>query len=524
MNRKKKYQGAAAVLFTAAVIGLSGTGAAAVWPSGAGLVMAADEKKEIQEEESMVVLFPGPDTLADAQPEDLKPTSEAERDVTLKHCVDTCVRVNGEECYVYDTNVNQTHEWQNDYLPPLERTPVAYFDFSGSITVEVEVSSFPVETALVRPLSAGVEAEVDPSSGRVTFTLEQPGNYTVEFNGSVKRALHLFTNEPEQDIPDPEDKNVLYFGPGETVRGTINVHSGQTVYLAGGAVVYGTIKAVNAENVRICGRGILDGSKYSGWKGKTACIPLDISKCTDVEIEDLLLLNSNAWVCQALSSSDVKIDGLRIISARPNGDGITLQSCQNVEVSRAFVRSWDDSIVVKNYNENSSGITCTDCQIWTDLAQSMEIGFETNKGRQENASITNVEFRDMTVLHNFHKPVISIHNADDALVSGIRYENIVVEDAGMGAGDGAGMPYLVDLWITQNDQWSSTKERGQIRDIEISDVKVLSGSSVSSRIQGYDASHTVENVTISNVELPEGRVTEESGLFQMKYAENVIIQ
>lgn len=507
MNKKKRYGKAIAALLAAA----------ALWLSGAGTALAADDKQEIQEEEAMVVLFPGPDTLADAQPEDLKAASEAERDITLKHCVDTKVLVNGEDCYVYDTNVNQTHQWSHDFLPPLERTPVAYFDFSGKVTVEVEVSSFPVETALVRPLSAGVEAQTDPSSGKVTFTLEQPGNYTVEFNGSPERALHLFTNEPEQDIPDPEDKNVIYFGPGETVRGTVTVHSGQTVYLAGGAVVYGTIRAMNAENVRICGRGILDGSRYGGWKGKSACIPLDISGSSDVKVEDILLLNSNAWVCQAFDSTNVTIDGLRIISARPNGDGITLQSCQDVEVSRVFVRSWDDSIVVKNYKGNSSNITCTDSQIWTDLAQSMEIGFETDKGRQENSTITDVEFRNMTILHNFHKPVISIHNADDALVSGIRYENIVVEDASMGEGDGAGMPYLIDLWITQNDQWSSTKERGQIRDIEISNVKVLSGSSLTSRIEGYDESHTVENVTISGTELSPD-------LFQIKFAENITIQ
>lgn len=59
------------------------------------------------------------------------------------------------------------------------------------------------------------------------------------------------------------------------------------------------------------------------------------------------MLNPNAWACQAYDSHDGVIDGVKIITARPNGDGISLQSCQNYEVKNCFVRSWDDSLVVK---------------------------------------------------------------------------------------------------------------------------------------------------------------------------------
>ena len=45
----------------------------------------------------------------------------------------------------------------------------------------------------------------------------------------------------------------------------------------------------------------------------------------------------------------MSIDGVKIITARPNGDGITVQSSRNVTVSNSFVRTWDDSLVVKNY-------------------------------------------------------------------------------------------------------------------------------------------------------------------------------
>lgn len=85
------------------------------------------------------------------------------------------------------------------------------------------------------------------------------------------------------------------------------------------------------------------------------------------------------------------------------------------------------------------------------LAQSMEIGYETNKGDKENSTIENVTFEDITVLHNFHKPVLSIHNADNAAISNVTYKNIVVEDACMGLGDGT--KELIDLQVLTNSGW-----------------------------------------------------------------------
>lgn len=58
--------------------------------------------------EATVVLYDGPETLEDATADDLENVSESSRDFAIKHCVDTVVKVNGQECYVYDTNVNHT--------------------------------------------------------------------------------------------------------------------------------------------------------------------------------------------------------------------------------------------------------------------------------------------------------------------------------------------------------------------------------------------------------------------------------
>lgn len=469
----------------------------------AGIVMmvslSGDYKVAKSWNDSKLVLYEGPKSLKDATAEDIESVPENQRDFRLMHCTDTKVSVNGYDCYVYDTNVNHSRSWESSYYPNQARTPITYFDFEGKAEITVTVPDIDLQSVQVSPLSSKIEAEVDAANHQVSFTITEPGNYTVTFNDSVVRALHIFANDIEKDVPDFDDENVLYVGPGEWDIDTINLESGQTLYVSGGAVIHGTVNCSFVDNVKVMGRGIIDGSQYEGWKGKVAHIALQFDNCKDITTQDIILLNPNAWVCQGYETENGLIDGIRIISSRPNGDGITLQSCRNMEVKDCFVRSWDDSLVVKNYMGNSESINFHDIQLWTDLAQSMEIGYETNKGKHPHSFIKDITFENITVLHNFHKPVVSVHNADDATVEDILFKNIVVEDAEMGSGDGSEAPYLIDMNIALNGNWSTTKERGQIKNVTIDGLTVLSGRECPSRIHGYDAEHIVDGVTIKNL-------------------------
>jgi hypothetical protein len=448
---------------------------------------------------SKVILYPGPASLRDAGKNDRYPADESERNIALMHCTDTRLTVNNKDCYVYDTNVNHSRSWSSTYLPKLSRTPVACFDFAGTVKIRITVSERSIQHVTVRPLAYKIRPEIEADHHHVTFVIKKPDTYTVEFNNTPERALHIFANPIEKEIPPENNENIIYIGPGEWNKGTIHLKSGQSLYVAGGAVLHGTVKAEGVQNVKISGRGIIDGSLYSGWKGQTPYVPLEFNVCRNVTINGVLVLNANAWVCQGYEDDNMVIDGIKIISCRPNGDGITLQSCRNVEVKNCFVRSWDDSLVVKNYYRNSYDISFSHIQLWTDFAQSMEIGYETNKGKEKNSSIRKIRFCDITVLHSFHKPVLSIHNADDAAVRDITYRNITVEDCQTGSGDGKIMPYLIDFSIVRNSSWSSTKKRGTIQNVTVDGLRILFGRAAPSRIQGFDEAHTVSDVRISNL-------------------------
>lgn len=451
--------------------------------------------------DSKLVIYEGPKSLKDAINEDLVATSENQRDFSLMHCVDTKIKVNGYDLYVYDTNVNHTHQWVNNYLPPISRTPITYFDFEGTVYVEVQVPDINIDSVQISPKQYDIKPKIDKESHTVTFLVNKPDSYTVTFNNSVDRAVHIFANPLETNPPKEGDEGVIYIGPGEWNIDNIVLEDNMTLYIAGGAVVHGTIQGNYVENITVKGRGIIDGSLFEGWKGQVAHIPINFVGSKNIKVEDVLFLNSNAWAFNSYESKDAVINNIKIISPRPNGDGITLQSCENYIVQNSFVRSWDDSLVVKNYGANSKNITFKNIQVWTDLAQSMEIGYETNKGTKENAKISDIAFEDITVLYNFHKPVISIHNADDALVEEVLFENITVENAFMGLGDAGDNNQLIDLGIVDNSNWSTTKNRGQIRNVTIDGVNVLSGNFPTSRIEGFDETHTVENVTIKNLKI-----------------------
>jgi len=495
------------------------------------VIYTRDRLQEVDQmvsmQDSKLVLYEGPKSLKDATADDLKSAAESERDFSLMHSANTTIKVNGYESYVYETNVNHSRSWESTFRPKQSRTPITYFDFTGIANIEVSVPEIDLETVKISPVSLGLEPVIDVENHTVSFTITQQGNYTLTFNDSPLRAVHIFANPLETNVPSPDDENVLYIGPGEWNIESILLEDNQTLYISGGAVIHGIVNANYAKNVKVLGRGIIDGSKYKTWGGRTAYIPLKFDYCENVEIRDVIALNPNAWVLNSDSTKNAFVDGVRIISSRPNGDGITLQSCKDYTVQNCFVRSWDDSLVVKNYHGDSNNVTFKNMQVWTDLAQSMEIGFETNKGSKENAIISNITFEDITVLNNFHKPVISIHNSDDATVKDITYKNITVENAQMGSGDGLEMPYLIDFIVTQNSGWSTTPERGQVRNVLVDGVKVLSGMFNGSRINGFDEAHTIEDITIKNIEILGEKITNfEQGKFEIdeNSTKNLVIE
>ena len=432
-------------------------------------------------------------------------------------------KVEGKELFVYDTRVNHARSFT--YTPSQDYNQVVIFDFEGSVTVEIEVyGQSTLSNVVVRPLARNVQPQV--SGNKITIKLDCPDNYVVEYSTEAqpeayKNAFHIFANPLETDAIDPNNlpAKTVYVGPGVWMANALPVaEDDTTVYLAGGAVVYGQIRTANVKNLTIRGRGILAGELYSRTKASEFTLPIELQNCTNVTIKDIAILDPAGWAVTLYKCQDVNIENLKIMTARSNGDGISVQSCQNVTVKGGFVRSWDDSLVVKNVdNSSTANITFDGVYVWTDLAQSMEVGYETH-----GETMDNITFNNITVLHNFHKAAMSIHNADNAKISNVNYTNITIEDAQM-LGDNqldGENDFLIDITIAFNTEWTqSGGVRGSIKNVTFDNILVHQmADSIKCRIFGEGAQSNVDGVTIKNVQI-EGK--EMTALEDLKLAPGV---
>ena len=396
------------------------------------------------------------------------------------------VWVNGEEITsLYETAVCHRRAWIRD--PELATAAVGIAVSRGTARIEIEPLAQEAASAVVRPLSLGIRARAE--GGRILFEAPSPSSLTVEFDGRYHRALHLFLNTPDEEKPDPAAAGVRYFGPGVHKDVIVEVGDGETVYLDDGCLLYGQIRSDGGRGFTIAGHGALCGSVYDRWRDTV--VPVDLSRCRDFSVRDITILDPAAWTFNLFDCEDGKVDRVRIVSARSNSDGLTFQTCRRIAARNCFVRSWDDCLVVKGYDGDVDDILFEDCVLWTDLAQSCEVGYETRAD-----SMKNIRFRRITVLHNFHKPVMSVHNSDRAHIEDVLFEDITVEDAEMGEGDGT--PWLLELTTTAS-QWSRTAERGTTDGVTVRRVRVLDGKRPGVRIVSAGEDARIDHVSVSGL-------------------------
>ena len=429
---------------------------------------------------------------------------------------DAKVFVNDQEVFVYDTRVNHQRIFSWDI--PETTNPVALFDFEGKVNVEITYP-YDITSAIIRPLNKNINYTFNQRT--IRFELNTPLTYVIEVNGDIESAVHLITRSIETDTldEDPQVDQILYYGPGVHNIGTVSLESNQTVYLSKGAWIQGKFIGIDVSHVRILGRGIISGVSYQRTP-TSAYVPIEFQLSDHITIEGITILDPAGWAIHSYFNENLYIHDIAIITARQNGDGISLQSNKHVLVEHSFIRSWDDSLVVKNYDlGNSEDIVFRNISIWTDLAQSLEIGYETY-----GSYIKDVTFENITIFHSLHKAAISIHNGDQSRISDITYKNIIIEHlAPIGDHHQSTLDDIfIELSIVESSIWSTSSIRGHISNIIFENITVLEGyPHAKINILGYNASHLINDVTL-DVLYNESRITYNSHhLFINTYTTNI---
>ena len=278
-------------------------------------------------------------------------------------------------------------------------------------------------------------------NGMVVLRIDKPGHYVVDF-GEEFPSLHVFADPPFERTHVPDE---IYFGPGVHDAGLIEPRSGQTVCIDSGAVVYGAIYLNHVTNVMVTGRGILDGSRIRRTSAdghylrdltaddRAAMRDVTLFTCLwskDVSVSGIVLRDSPFWTMLVRNSGGIEIDGVQIVGQwRYNSDGIDICGCEDVVVRNSFIRSFDDSFVVRDGGlawgrepVPSRNIVCRNCMLWSDWGSN----FKAQIGGTRDALIENVTVANSVFAHVDSGGVIiaARPGGKDGIVRDIRVEDI----------------------------------------------------------------------------------------------------
>ena len=432
------------------------------------------------------------------------------------------VSANGVDVPVYNVKVAKRKDYFGVKLAPLELEQnfeiagFAYFDMKkGRVKITVSIDE-QVISAKVLPSSSGIIPAVKGKT--VSFEVDKPQNVTVEVNGDHVCPLHLFVNPEERDIPNPNDPNVIYFGPGIHEITSMPIGENKTVYIAGGAIVrgmtgadeawsssrnhpglrhYGASFILRGKNITFRGRGILDQELVAAYNRRQ----MVNASVEGLKMEGVILRNSSLWSVCLRKCRNVHIDNIKIMGYRSNSDGIDICSSSDVLVENSFVRTFDDLIVVKTTIEglDADRMHIRRCVLWNECAHALSAGAEL-RGKVED-----VLFEECDVIaDNGRTWLLRIFHCQNAMVKNVRFENIRIEEVNNG---------FASLHIVQHYWSGNVQERGHIEDVVFRNITVDKGGGKflkrQMEFEGYDAGHAINHVLIDNIEVCGKKISKE---------------
>ena len=281
---------------------------------------------------------------------------------------------------------------------------------------------------------------------------------------------------------------MVYVPAGIFVTGSLHLASNIDLYLESGAVLkgsprledyetyslpeygvnhYGMFYTHDATDVSITGQGVIDGNnevyfdtthakkidaegtKFTRQKGDYRkvvsgvgdgpLVPLDrphqlviFSRCSRVLVQNVSLLNSPFWTLHFADCDDVHVQGIRLWSGMliPNGDGIDVNSCNNVIITDCDIRAGDDAIAITGFNHHfeipgfsgtrhrSANIIVSNCNLQS-ASSGIRIGF-LDQNSVENVHISHVNITNST-------RGIGIFLRDEGSLENIIFDDMTIE-------------------------------------------------------------------------------------------------
>jgi len=385
---------------------------------------------------------------------------------------------------------------------------MVYFDFEGTVELEVLKNNGRFDEVSVAPLSSKIKPQRNGAVVRMTLT--HPERFSLQFDDDRLRNLHIIAGKPP--APRPAGDNVVYFGPGVHTPPLgldyFPVKSGQRIYLEGGAVLRGAFDLNGVTDVKISGRGLL----WDPGRG------IDLEKASDVEVSDLILVNSDrkdaARVMNIRNARNVSVHDVTGFTAGKWSDGINISTSQHVKVRDGYLRVSDDAVVVYAVADcpicrqkavqtgipdptppgDTVDIDVRNMRIWVDVAHALYVGhFGDNADPRTIRDITfdNIDVANLDEDDPDWEGVMAAYSGDSTLIRDITFSNIRVDRIEEGK--------LINIVAGENPRYNKAPGRG-IDGLTLRNI-TFTGEGLPSRsiIQGLSTRTAVRNVTIENL-------------------------
>ena len=422
------------------------------------------------------------------------------------------VRQAGEKDWVdlFEYNVKVDMDTKSD-------ATMVQFDFSGKVEVLIRKNNGEIRSAIVRPLSKGIQPKIDGNF--LLFTLDKPQKLSVEFNGDRLNNLHVFANPIIKDIPDKNDPNVMYFESGiheptDAAGKCFRIPSNTTVYLEGGAVLKGCLNCDSVENVKILGYGMLLEPQQG----------ISVAYSKNVLIDGITVVNPDHYTVFGGEVNGLTIKNLKSFSCKGWSDGIDLMCCNDVLIDNVFMRNSDDCIAIYahrwNFYGGSRNITLQNSILWADIAHPINIGGHGNPEDEVGEIIENITVRNVDILeHDEDDPLyqgcMTIDCGDKNLVRKVLFEDIRVESIQEGR--------LFHISVRFNPKYDKQPGRG-VEDVIFRNITYEGVGENPSLIKGLDEKRCVRNVTFEQVMINGIRMKNINDFVSNEYIENIKVK
>lgn len=348
-------------------------------------------------------------------------------------------------------------------------------------------------------INKAIDAAAAAGGGRVVFPA---GRY---LSGSIRLKSHVtlylgpgsileaIADSTAYDQPEPNEGNPYQdFGHSHWHNGFIWGEGLTDIAITGPGLIYGKGLTRNISRDKLP-RGLGDKA-------------IALKNCHHVLLRDFAILHGGHFGILATGVDNLTIDNLRIDT---NRDGMDIDACSNVRISRCSVNSpWDDAICLKSshalgYDRPTENVTISDCLVAGDYQEGalLDGSFRlydssfrvSHTGRIKLGTESNGGFRNIAITNCIfdHCQGLALETVDGGDLEDVTISNITMRHI-------YNMPIF--LRLGSRLRGPAGTHTGHLRRVNISHVVVFhSASRAGSTISGVSG-HPIEDVQISDVQ------------------------